>query len=448
MEKSTDSIAVLLREQSFRVLFIEELGWDRFGNTLSITVHDRSFELTPVAQKRGLSVFQCTLDRAELRDRRILRAIQRNVAKYAHENLVIYTDSGRNRQVWQWARAIEDGRALFHREHPFVSHCPPEEFLRRLMSLRVGLEAEEQVSLVQVTRTVAASFDRAAEERLFFRNPNYLYESQRLADALRTGGVEAMQRFVSFHDGLALWMARRFEDTGIDAEDLAQIARIGLIQAATRFDPTRDTAFSTYAFHWLRQACQRYIPSHYLAATLRLEQFWRFYRIKQRADRRFWRDGERSVQFWFDRAMENDTLVGPYSLDIDRVWNTASYYDSRAELVRVREVSDTQPSPLDEVVRRDESHTIKQAIDELDPVDARIIRDRFGFNGQKQTLQELGISVGLTRERVRQREFAALGRLGKILRHRLQLSAPLETPVIEDDGNGKETSSMQSCTTA
>lgn len=171
ISQSTNSIAVLLREHSFRDLFIEELGWDHLGNTLRITLYERSYELLPVAQKRGLAVFQCALDRRELRDRRVLRGIQRIVAKSAHENLVIYTDSEQSRQVWQWVRTIDDGRAWFHREHPFVSHRPPEEFLRRLSSLRVRLEAEEQISLVQVIRSVADSFDRAADERLFFRNP-------------------------------------------------------------------------------------------------------------------------------------------------------------------------------------------------------------------------------------------------------------------------------------
>ncbi|MCK6483458.1 MAG: sigma-70 family RNA polymerase sigma factor [Phycisphaerae bacterium] len=446
IQQSTGSIAVLLREHAFRHLFIEELGWDHLGNTLYITVHNRSYELLPVAQKRGLAVFQCELDRLELRDRRVLRGIQRIVAKSAHENLVIYTDPGRSRQVWQWARTIEDGRALFHREHPFVSHRPPEEFLRRLLSLRVSIEAEETVSLVQVSRSVADSFDRTADERLFFRNPRYLYESQRLAEALAIGGVEAMHRFVLFHDGLALWMARRFEDTGIDADDLAQIARVGLIQAATRYDPTRDTAFSTYAFHWLRQALQRYIPSHYLAASMRLEQFWRFFRLKQRADRRFWKDGERSVRMGFERAMECDTLVGPYSLDIERVWNTSSYQDSQAGMEKVRAVPDTRPIPESETVRKEESYIIMQAIDELGPVDARIIRDRFGFDGQEQTLKDLGITLGLTRERVRQREFAALKRLGKVLPDRLHLPAPLEAP-LTDDQNGQTTGSLDSSAT-
>lgn len=438
IQRSTGSIAVLLREHSFRDLFIEELGWDHLGNMLRITLHDRSYELLPVAQKRGLAVFQCALDRMELRDRRVLRGIQRIVAKSAHENLVIYTDSGQSRQVWQWARTIDDGRAWFHREHPFVSHRPPEEFLHRLLKLRVSLENEEQVSLFQVTRSVSISFDRTADQRFFFRNPRYLYESQHLADALATGGAEAMHRFVLFHDGLALWMTRRFEDTGIDADDLAQIARIGLIQAAARYDPTRDTAFSTYAFHWLRQALQRYIPSHYLAATMRLEQFWRFFRLKQRADRRFWKDGERSVRMWFERAMEKDALVGPYSLDIERVWNTSSYHDSHAEIERVRTVADPQPTPCDDIVQKDESQTINQAIDGLGPVDARIIRDRFGFDGHEQTLRDLGTALGLTRERVRQREFGALKRLGKVLGDRLQLPAPLEAPLIDEDPNGHQ----------
>jgi RNA polymerase sigma factor (sigma-70 family) len=70
------------------------------------------------------------------------------------------------------------------------------------------------------------------------------------------GRDDARQRLVLAHEGLAQWVARRYRGRGLDPDDLAQEARLGLLRAGARFDPARGVAFATYAPWWVRRTVQ------------------------------------------------------------------------------------------------------------------------------------------------------------------------------------------------
>lgn len=67
---------------------------------------------------------------------------------------------------------------------------------------------------------------------------------------------EARDRLLLAHDRLALWVARRYRGRGLDPDDLAQEARLGLLLASERFDPARGVRFAAYAPWWVRRALQ------------------------------------------------------------------------------------------------------------------------------------------------------------------------------------------------
>ena len=69
----------LLRDFNFPALFVEELGWDKHKATLSIPIDEKTFELSAVAEKRGMATFVCECDRA-LPDYNLRRKIERQVA--------------------------------------------------------------------------------------------------------------------------------------------------------------------------------------------------------------------------------------------------------------------------------------------------------------------------------------------------------------------------------
>ena len=110
---------------------------------------------------------------------------------------------GAVQQVWQWAIRLPDGRKVRHREHPFLSACPPGRFLNRLQGLRFTLDEEENASLVQTLERVQHVLDTAADLNLFARYPSYAERSDELARAMLTGDQQALHRFVVFHMPLA-----------------------------------------------------------------------------------------------------------------------------------------------------------------------------------------------------------------------------------------------------
>src|SRR5262245_44138748 len=95
----------LLREANFGQLFIEELGWDRYGGVLEVVVQDAPVSLSAIAHKRGMVAYHCPTPIGQaMPDRSLRRKIEHQVAKSAREHLIIFTDAGKKTQIWQWVK--------------------------------------------------------------------------------------------------------------------------------------------------------------------------------------------------------------------------------------------------------------------------------------------------------------------------------------------------------
>lgn len=83
-----------LKESDFENLFTQALGWDNYTQTLNIRVDETAYQLTAIAEKRGMVVFECLATGTDGRipDYATRRKIQKQVAKLVHENFIIYTD--------------------------------------------------------------------------------------------------------------------------------------------------------------------------------------------------------------------------------------------------------------------------------------------------------------------------------------------------------------------
>jgi len=157
-----------LRSFDFDTLFIEELGWDRHSGTLEVPVEGRSFTLRPSAHKRGFAAFMCDpLPDGSIPDYPTRRKVERQVAKSAHEHLIIYTDGARTTQVWQWIKR-ELGKPAACREHQFHVGQPGESLLQKLQHLAVSLEEEEGITLPDVRGRAQAAFDVERVTKRFY----------------------------------------------------------------------------------------------------------------------------------------------------------------------------------------------------------------------------------------------------------------------------------------
>src|SRR5690349_4757690 len=115
----TTQIRQRVQAFDFQNLFLEELGWERFsGQPLPVLVDGYTYLLRPVAHMGGFAIFCCDPDASgTLPDYDTRRKIEEQVARQAHEHLIIFVDAAHNRQVWQWVRRVP-GKLKAYREFP------------------------------------------------------------------------------------------------------------------------------------------------------------------------------------------------------------------------------------------------------------------------------------------------------------------------------------------
>ena len=214
--------------------------------------------------------------------------------------------------------------------------------------------------------------------------------------------------------------ARKRADGGfLTFADLFQIGFIGLMTALEKFDPFRGFQFSTYATYWIRQAISRgqanldrtiRVPVHVIEELKSLLQSWR------------------GLESELNRTPTNVELAKERGLGLDRVeflFQLARHQESLDMLLQdcpdaVEEGSRVPEavgageliSLSDQIARRD---VVKKILRSLSYREARVIKLRFGIGGEDaQTLEQIGQKFGVTRERIRQIEAKALGKLRKL----------------------------------
>jgi RNA polymerase primary sigma factor len=209
-------------------------------------------------------------------------------------------------------------------------------------------------------------------------------------------------------------MASKLVNRGLDLTDLLQEGSVGLMRAVERFDHRRGFRFATYASWWVRQAMTRAIADQ--ARTIRVpvhmnEQLVRLRHLSGLLAQRLGR--EPTLDELADaagispekatRALEH--LKPTMSLD-----EPVSADSETTQLELVPDV--TSPAPSAKIEDRELEQLLDQALTHLTPREQRVIRLRFGLGArERETLEEIGSSMGITRERTRQIEAQALRKL-------------------------------------
>ena len=206
----------------------------------------------------------------------------------------------------------------------------------------------------------------------------------------------------------------KFTNRGIDAGDLEQEASIGLMRAVDKFDHERGFRFSTYAHWWVRQAITRSLSDHSRMVRLPVnmnEQLTRLRRASAELTQKLARQptfaelGD-AAGMTAEKAEANLALLRT-TVSLDEP------VDADGETTRMELVADD--SAVDPTIPATESELragIEHAIGQLKPNEQRVIRRRFGIGGSDgETLEEIGQSLGVSRERIRQIERKALMQL-------------------------------------
>jgi RNA polymerase sigma-32 factor len=239
---------------------------------------------------------------------------------------------------------------------------------------------------------------------------------------LERGDQKALHTLITAHERLAIATAQKFRHYGIPVADLIQEGMIGLLQAANKFEPDRELRFSTYAMWWVRSTIQDYILRNWSivrtgTTAAQKSLFFNLRKLRARIDgaashamlahdkrTQIARDLDVSVREV--EEMEQRLLGGDASL------NRVVGEDGEQEWMDL--LADQRPNPEDIVMglrdARARSDWLAQALDGLSERERKIIEARH-LQGAAQTLEQLGITLGVSKERVRQLETRALEKL-------------------------------------
>lgn len=239
-------------------------------------------------------------------------------------------------------------------------------------------------------------------------------EERELATRIQQGDAEALRKLVEANLRFVVAYAKRFRHARVSLLDLINEGNIGLIQAAKKFDPSKNVKFITYAVWWIRQAILHALSEHGVSFRLPQKQANILYRL-ERSRQALGRELERTPT-----EEELAEEMGMAVEDVRTLLATNQNFLSLNEPVGEEEEAEfgdlleqyVIPDADEEVLRRSFEETLKEALAELSEKEREVLTLRFGLeDDQPRTLREIGGMLGLSRERVRQIENQALAKL-------------------------------------
>ena len=460
-----ESIDNCISDADWQQLFTDILGWDSLRSNVDISLAERgqksrgwdareerllgrtyryyTFSLAGVAQKRGVAIYVCSPYKDnQLPDYQMRRNIHERLTKRVREHIIIFTGNGGDIQLWQWMATDDSGRKRYY-EHSYTRGDSNAEFLQRIAKLQFALVEEDHITVTAVLsrvrdamyvwkRTIelwrvrlhdyeAADVSEALSElirRAYTQRGVSRSEERYLIDRAQSGNESARNRLLETFLYIPLEMAykvkRKVYQPGVELVDIVSEGYFGLIRAIDLFRPEFNQRFQTYAALWVRNRILRAIPEH--RRHIRLPQY------VEASD-----EGIR-----IDRDLVTDILMQrnfatPTGAEVTEALSYLGWKHKHVEAVSTEVLSldsDDLGTMFGEWVDYVECSDIQRiiairkclehAIATLPPQHKRVIEMRFGLRGlDRHTLQEAGDELGLTRERIRQIEKAALTKLSK-----------------------------------
>jgi len=241
-------------------------------------------------------------------------------------------------------------------------------------------------------------------------------EERLLAQRCADGDADAIRQMVNSNLRLVVSVAREYAGRGVPLLDLIQEGSIGLLAAAKKFDYTLDFRFSTYATKWIRQGVTRYLLNHayliripaHTAERIRKVAWMRASLLQQRGEEPSEEELAKVCDISVDKLRQLMQLH-PEICSLD-----APMGEEESTIGTILEDIHA-PQPYESLVREELNHTLESLLQMLNERQRQVLQMHFGMtDGICYSLEEIGKTMGISKERARQIEHQAMEKLQKL----------------------------------
>ncbi|HTB62638.1 MAG TPA: sigma-70 family RNA polymerase sigma factor [Opitutales bacterium] len=239
-----------------------------------------------------------------------------------------------------------------------------------------------------------------------------------LAARIKNGDGAAREQMIRANLRLVVKIAHDYSHFGLPLLDLISEGNIGLMKAVERFDPAKGGKLSTYAAWWIKQSIKRALANQSKTIRLPVHMVDKLARLRKTTAQ---------MQETLGREPSNEELAEAMGLPVKKIAHlkTVSMRPSSLDApvgendsTELGELvcDENEPTPFENLRGKTTQQDISAIVSKLDPRETEILRLRFGLDGERpKTLEDVGLCLGVTRERVRQLQNSALAKMRKAL---------------------------------
>lgn len=269
--------------------------------------------------------------------------------------------------------------------------------------------AEIKVSEATTVNSIKVYLNEISQYNLLSKEDEVRY-----AKAAANGSQEAKDALINHNLRLVVSIAKKYMGRGLTLSDLIQEGNFGLIKATEKYDVDKGFRFSTYATYWIKQSISRAVMDQTRNIRIPIHVIELISKIKK---------AERDFQQSYNREPKEADVAAALGLDVKKIKEAYSWMKDTSSLdVVVGDDEDTTVGSFieDESVADsfmnieddERKEAVQNILNTLTDREQLIIKNRFGIGmNRAKTLDEIGTELGLSRERVRQIEAAALKKL-------------------------------------